>query len=130
MTTENDFRDKFGNLLSYDEWEEHVFLSARAYSVIVPLGRGKIDSKWYATFPEAMIISLHTPRSLLYVSTPTGRAVCIPRKRFEHYLGVYNKATGQALIYPGDPLEERAEREPAPTKSKRKRIHIKQESTK
>jgi hypothetical protein len=97
-------------LIKYEEWEERVFLASIKYSVNIPLGRGKVDTKWYRTYPEAMLIAMHTPRGILYATTQSGRSVCITRKDYEKYLGVYNKATGQNLQMPRDPLKQEAVR--------------------
>jgi hypothetical protein len=121
---DNNFADAQG-LISYEQWEERVFLRAVMYSVVVPHGRGQITTKWYRTYPEAMVISMHTPRSLLYVKTASGRAVCIRRQDFGKYLKVYNRETGQRLRMPPDPLIVEAEREPTTAPRKRVRIQIK-----
>ena len=96
-------------LIDYDTWERRVFLAASQYSVVVTLGRGQINTKWFKTYPEAMVAAINTPRGLLYVSTSSGRAVCIQRKDFEKYLELYNEVTGQRLRL-SDDLRNKLER--------------------
>jgi hypothetical protein len=52
------------------------------------------------TYPQALWLSLRTPRSLLHVVTGSGRACCIQRRDFERYLKLYNRLTGQSLRMP------------------------------
>jgi len=98
-------------LIKYEEWEERVFRASIRYSTNVPLGRGRVETKWWPTYPEAMLIAMHTPRAILYCSTQSGRSVCIARKDYEKYLKLYNKLTRQSLRMPRDPLKLRAKRE-------------------
>lgn len=99
----NKFTDDNRNLLKLKEWQVEVFKESIYYTVVVKAGVARFKTKYYNTYPEAMVIALHTERSLLYAVTEAGRQLLIPPGEYEQYLFLYNKLTGQKLRMPFQP---------------------------
>lgn len=93
MSEANRYTNADGSLKARVGWEFDVFKEARLYRVVVQLGGGNKDFAEFPTFPEALIVALHTERSNLYAVHPSGHAFCIPPAEWETCLQIYNDAT-------------------------------------
>jgi len=93
------YTDADGNLISKDRWYDLQFLASTSYYVTRWIGGGKYDQAIFKTYPEAMKCAMETERALLYFDS-TVLGLNIPRDRFEHFLKLYNTATGQNLRMP------------------------------
>lgn len=72
-----------------EEWEDKVFLSAYRsghFNVFRKTGFMCRETERFHDFAEAAMNAYNDPRALVYAVTKTERAVCLPRKRWLHYL--------------------------------------------
>jgi hypothetical protein len=79
------------------EWETSVFRNANHFTVF-RYGPGRLPSERrnvtvYQTFTEALEDAADDLRALIYAVTIEGRAVCIPRKEWPHYLELWSSVS-------------------------------------
>lgn len=107
---ENSWVDK-GGMITLEQWEERVFLSATSYHVSVRVGPGRNAIKVFRTYPEAMVVALHVPRAYLYAVTDKERSFNVVRAKFGHYLDIYNRAVEKKnrLGFPKPPYSDKTQ---------------------
>jgi len=92
--TLSSFEKEFGDNL--DEWEDQVFKDAVKFRLHRFKEGGAIDRAEVQDFEQALALAgveLRTPghRVLIYAVTEPGRFVCLERKRWAHFLDLWNK---------------------------------------
>ena len=100
MVCSNKLTEQFAGR-TLEQWEDAVFMNPDYYVVVKRHGRGNMARAEFQTYPEALVVANKVPQSLLYVVSKEGRWVCLVRSRWQHYLDMYNRATGQRLRLPG-----------------------------
>jgi hypothetical protein len=58
---ENSLVNEDGSIITITQREERLFIAAKRYSVALKVGPGRNVIKYYATYPEAMLVALHVP---------------------------------------------------------------------
>ena len=73
-----------------EDWEDAIFRNADHFTVF----RTRTDKQYFNDFAEACINAYHHPRALVYAVARSGRAFCVVRKRWAHYLEIWKVMTG------------------------------------
>lgn len=111
----NKLTDKDRNLLSLEQVAIDQFKDSVHYTVVTKAGVARFHTKYYRTYPEAMVIALHTEVCCVYAVDRDNHSLLIPPEEYELYLNLYNELSGQRLRMPFQPKIN------PPTKSKRKK---------
>lgn len=82
---------------SLEDWEDRVFLDATQFRLHRYFGKRGHDEAGFTNFAECVSIAralASVYRVLIYAVTPAGRSFAVERKRWDHFLTLWNKHPG------------------------------------
>ena len=77
---------RFGTV---EEYDDAIFRRAEYFNVARKVGVGASQVQRFEDFPTAAYDAIKDHRAMVYAVTPEGRYVCLPRKRWLHFLEMW-----------------------------------------